>query len=317
MGHRVHDVLFKSIEKAAEPVATLEAGWGAQEITRKTMKYFYKPAHAPELLAMHWHQATRQYVEHALQGFAAACRDKVWFFEIDLAPALAAAAWEMVKDTDADLQELEQVVITRYEEIMDATLLDKAMWQSAETTFGAGTACSKIYKSLHTTHEAASKEARADTRKLPDLQRVELFTKTWMESSMNRAWQAIETSPKLLSQENIVLLFQNLLAPFGDEHPFSCVPAGFTQRIGRPPRDWPYLWNEARRLCLSWGQPASAPVPHTLPPQKRRRRVVADAEPSGAAMNLPRMEPDSDDSGDSDEEDDVRGLPVFKSEPAA
>merc|ERR1712194_798363 len=98
-------------------------------------------------------------------------RDKAWFFEIDLAPALAVACWEMVKDTDADLHELEQVVTARYDEIMDATLLDKAMWQAAELTFGTGTACSKIYKSLHTSHESAFKEARADPRKLPDLQR--------------------------------------------------------------------------------------------------------------------------------------------------
>merc|ERR1712194_756047 len=140
---------------------------------------------------------------------------------------------------------------------------------------------------------------------------VELFTRNWMENSMSRAWQAIENSPKLLSQETIVRLFQHLLAPFGDEHPFSCVPAALTQRIGRPPRDWPYLWNEARRLCLSWGQPASAPVSHTLPPRKKRRRVP-EAELAGAATNWPRMDPDSDDSGDSDREDDMRG----RAEPA-
>merc|ERR1712194_860745 len=120
----------------------------------------------------------------------------------------------------------------------------------------------------------------------------------------NRAWQAIETSPKLLSQEAIVLLFQHLLAPFGDEHPFSCVPAALTQRIGRPPRDWPFLWNEARRLCLTWGQPASAPVPFALPPPKKRRRAVENisTEPNGAEANYTGGGNDSGDSGDSDDE---------------
>merc|ERR1711920_479285 len=78
-----------------------------------------------------------------------------------------------------------------------------------------------------------------------------------------RAWQAI-CSSEVLTYDSIVSLFQNLIAPFGKEHPFSCVPAMLTQAIGRPPFDWPFIGQQVQLLCNAWRCPMSS---------AKRRRV--------------------------------------------
>merc|ERR1712194_552024 len=142
------------------------------------------------------------------------------------------------------------------------------MWDVTEETFGTGTVCSKIYKGLHLSHEPAYQDACRFQLKKGDTAatRVEIFTRQWIELSMGRAWQSIENSPTLLTHEKIVELFERLIAPFGDDHPFSCVPFSLSKSLGRPPGNWPFLWNEARRLCLSWGQTAHAMMSNRTPP---------------------------------------------------
>merc|ERR1712070_145888 len=108
------------------------------------------------------------------------------------------------------------------------------MFDATQATFGEEAVCSKVYKTLTSAHEKAYIHACEDTRPLQDLQRVELFVKAWMEDSMGRAWQALDNA-NAMSAENVTRLFENLIAPFGEDHPFSCVPAALTQSIGRPP----------------------------------------------------------------------------------
>merc|ERR1712187_623093 len=128
------------------------------------------------------------------------------------------------------------------------------MGDATSVTFKEAGVCSKIYRSLHVSYEASFHEACADTRPLKDLQRVELFTKRWIENSMGRAWQAI-CSSEVLTYNSIVSLFQTLIAPFGKEHPFSCVPTMLTQAIGRPPFDWPFIGQQVQLLCNAWRCP--------------------------------------------------------------
>merc|ERR1711982_128776 len=85
-----------------------------------------------------------------------------------------------------------------------------------------------------------------------DLARVENFTKKWLEDSMNRAWGSIDQCGEKLSEGNVARLFQNLVAPFGDDHPFSCIPGALTEKIGRPPRDWAYIRQAVKNLFSSW-----------------------------------------------------------------
>uniref|UniRef100_A0A7S0FAR1 Uncharacterized protein n=1 Tax=Pyrodinium bahamense TaxID=73915 RepID=A0A7S0FAR1_9DINO len=46
------------------------------------------------------------------------------------------------------------------------------------------------------------------------------------------------------------------VVPYGDDNPYSCVPFALTKSIGRPPRDWPFIWQTALQLTASWALPA-------------------------------------------------------------
>merc|ERR1712012_175618 len=96
-------------------------------------------------------------------GYSAACGDKPWFFELDLIPVLCIAVWEIVRHSPvkpiANYPELEQVVASAYEDVMDGRLLEKAMWDCAHETFTDLQVCNKIYKALQNGHEPAVSEA--------------------------------------------------------------------------------------------------------------------------------------------------------------
>jgi len=216
----------------------------------------YKGAQAPELLTLHWRQAAEQFVDTAMQGFTAACGDKPWFFEMDLTSAFGMAFWEIHSGSGqrAQWSEVEAVLNSKYEQLMDLCLLEKAMWDSAGGLIPDQEPLrNKLYKALKTSHEIAFKEA-TEAPRMGDLQRVELFTRAWVDSAINKSYSVLEQG-NLMNADSVVQLFQELLAPFGEEHPFSCIPAVLTQSIGRPPKDWDFLQEAVRQFFLLWNNP--------------------------------------------------------------
>jgi len=257
---RLHNALNNGVWHACKQLTQKDPEWNENEMTKRIVKYFYKAGQSPDLLSMPWLDAVHQFIESAMHGYSAACGDRPWFFELDLSQALCAGIWEVVRANScfprANYPEMEQAATARYEELMDGILTEKAMWDAAQTIFGDEPVSNKVYKALKASHEAAFTEACANPRPIPDQQRVEIFMGVWMESSMGRAWQAIENSEMLLSPDTITGLFSYLVAPFGEEHPFSCVPAALTQNTGRPPSGWPFIWQNAQYLFNSWLEPS-------------------------------------------------------------
>lgn len=252
---RVHNVLYNEVWQAAQPVAQSDPDWSSHELTKRVVKYFFKAAQAPELLTLPWDHSAQQLVDNSMRSYSTACSDKPWFFELDLAPALCAAAWQLVQARKPrpriGSKELEQLVVAQYEDIMDRILLEKAMWDSTAATFSEVALCAKVYKAVHQAHEQAFNMAASDLRHMEDIKRVELFMNHWLEGTVTKAWKAFESGSQL-SQETVVQLFQRLIAPFGEGHPFSCVPPVLTQSIGRPPRTWPFLEQAVQSLEASW-----------------------------------------------------------------
>merc|ERR1719296_140723 len=143
---------------------------------------------------------------------------------------------------------------------MDECCLDKVMWDTAMASFREHDALArKIAMSLSTAHRAALKEALANRVLKDDLQRVQFFMKTWMENSLGKLLASCGTPSQVLTREAIVQLFSNLVAPFGESNPFSCVPAKLTQRIGRPPKTWSFLDQTAVQLLRFWTSGSQAP----------------------------------------------------------
>ncbi|CAE7201716.1 unnamed protein product [Symbiodinium sp. CCMP2592] len=253
---RVHTALAKSVNKATKKIADQEKDWDQVELCKRIVRYLYKGAQAPELLTLHWRQAAEQFVDTAMQGFTAACGDKPWFFEMDLTSAFGMAFWEIHSGSGqrAQWSEVEAVLNSKYEQLMDLCLLEKAMWDSAGGLIPDQEPLrNKLYKALKTSHEIAFKEA-TEAPRMGDLQRVELFTRAWVDSAINKSYSVLEQG-NLMNADSVVQLFQELLAPFGEEHPFSCIPAVLTQSIGRPPKDWDFLQEAVRQFFLLWNNP--------------------------------------------------------------
>ena len=69
---------------------------------------------------------------------------------------------------------------------------------------------------------------------------------------MGRAWTSLENSEQVLTPGNVSRLFQNLIAPFGESHEYSCIPIMFIETIGRPPRNWKFLRMTVQNMFRSW-----------------------------------------------------------------
>lgn len=91
-----------------------------------------------------------------------------------------------------------------------------------------------------------------------------------------------------MNPESVVMLFQELLAPFGEEHPFSCVPGVLSQSIGRPPRDWEFLQEAVGEFFLNWNSAGTEPTYGGA--SKRRsgykRHFQAPSGPGGGAVSI-------------------------------
>eukprot|EP00913_Durusdinium_trenchii_P034478 g32257.t1 len=248
---KVHSSLNKQVWKATGKIADREKDWDHTELCKRVVKYLYKGAQAPELLTLPWQQAAMQFIENAMRGYSNACAQKDWFFDMDLTSTFHMAFWEIFSGSGQSAQwpEVEAILNSKYEELMDDCLLEKAMWDSSGIFLPDNEPLrNKLYKGLKNGHEAALKEVSTIYLR-DDLQRVEAFTRSWIHHSLGKAWQAAEQGG-LMNHESAVMLFQELLAPYGEEHPFSCVPSALTKTIGRPPRDWDFLQEAVRRETL-------------------------------------------------------------------
>lgn len=306
---RLHTNLFNIVGQAVEPVAHMETTWSAAELTKRVVRYIFNSAKAPELLSMpQWDEVCKKLVDHAMHGYCAACQEKKWFFEIDLAPAFTSVAWEILKfqakggSPRVRFKELEEFVINEYEEKLDRILLTKAMWDATSVTFADEKAQSKVYNALHKAYQGALDECLLDTRPREDLERVEQFTKRWIDDSMRRAWCSVENSDRTITEGNVVRLFQNLVAPFGNDHPFSCVPGLLIDNIGRPPHDWPYIRVTVRSMFGQWKQESLLPSSGG----SKRRKTKSGAAPGGEDEVMPPV----CEAGDS--QDDEHGAHAIR-----
>jgi len=285
---RVHTNLYAIVAEAVDQVFHLERAWSKNEMVKRVVRYVYNAAKSQELLLLPWEQASAQLVENAMGAYCASCSEKNWCFELDLGQALASAAWELARATGqarsrsgegpaVRFRQLKDKVIDEYEDKLDEALMSKAIWDATQVTFPDVAVQSKVNRALSKTHAKALEECLADTRPMPELQKVEQFTTRWMDSSMRQAWSSLDGGDSTISEGMVLRLFQNLIAPFGDVHPYSCIPPALIETIGRPPRDWQFLVDASKRLMASWRQelerPASAP---------KRRRVRPDSATGSA-----------------------------------
>jgi len=257
----IHTDLFEIVGVAVTHVAATEKEWSQQEMVKRIVRYIYKAAQSQELLTLRWEELVRTLVEQAMGSYASACQDKQWFYEIDLAQAFASVSWELLCLSSRPRVRFSQVkalVEQEYVGCVESTLLTKAMWDATSMVFLDCKVRSKIYNSLHKAYQTALEESLADSRPMEELKRVEIFMKRWIDDSMGRAWCSLEAVEMILTDTCVVRLFGALTAPYGDQHPYSCIPYCLTKGIGRPPRDWAFIGQTVEQLFDSWRAKATS-----------------------------------------------------------
>jgi len=177
------------------------------------------------------------------------------------------------------------LITLEYEDKLDRHLLERAMWSVACKTFNDNKIQNKVYQAISRSYWPALDDILDDLvlqeelRGLPsedkELEYVEAFARKWIEQAMSRAWSALDKVQSILTRDLASNLFQSLIAPFGGENPFSCIPGALTERIGRPPPDWAFITKAVTELFDGWGI--------------EEKIAVVDCAASGSSASRPKQ----------------------------
>jgi len=302
---RIHTNLYARVEEAVKPIMHLESSWSEGELVKRVVRYIYNGAKNEDLPNQPWQEMIKNLVSTGMGTYSSACQEKQWFFEIDLAPAFTAAAWEILRRggrPNAVYERVEDLVIQEYEDKLDRILHTKAIWDATRKTFNDQKIQSKVNTALFKAYDAALDICLMDSRPLDDLNRVEIFTRRWIEDSMQRAWSSCPDSERTITEGNVTRLFGNLVAPFGDHHPFTCIPGHLVENIGRPPRDWTFIRQAVRNMFTQWKQQESGPSSSA-----KRRKKTKNYE--AAAEELPADDQPEEFEGRDDQGPPGDGMP--------
>lgn len=274
---RVHHNLYSIVGEAVDEVKQEEEKWSQSEMVKRIVNYIYKGCKDPELVHKQWQDVAVSVVTTAMHSYMAACGERPWFYQLSLGHAFTSAVWELLQGSGrprANFRDVQEFVMQEFESHLDKSLLTKAMWDAISSTFNDDTIRGKLFKAVSATYYTALDELLADSRPAEEARKVERFTKRWVESAMSRAWTSVENSEGVLTPGNVSRLFQNLIAPFGESHEYSCIPIMFIETIGRPPRNWKFLRLTVQEMFRTWKEGDSS---KSAQPPKRRRKAGASA----------------------------------------
>lgn len=308
---RIHHLLYKHVEEAVDPVVHLEEKWTRADMIRRIVRYIYKSASSEDLLKQPSGECVKNLVENAMHGYSAACQDKDWFFDIELGPAFVSTAWEILRTGRhaPRFDWLQEKVELEYEDKLDRIMNERAMREAAKKSFKDDTISHKVFQALYKSFDVALDDAVIDNRPISDERKMELFMKKWINESMSRCWNSVPNSEQVITENSASRLFSHLVAPFGNDHPFSCIPNDFFPSGERPPVNWPYIRIAVRQMFESWKRHALAP-----PSKKRKtgrssevREAAIERDVAPAEDEVPEEEVPVEEEGPPSENEDALG----------
>lgn len=261
---RLYDVIHRGVSDAVADLTSRGHTLNEAEITKKIVRYITKPACSLDPVGTPWMQVCEKLVDNAMSSFHAACSEREWFFDIQLVPTFTEVVWAVLiehgADERLDKERVEHEVFMKCGDRLERALLDRAMWDATDE-WQDHKVRHKVFHALSKAYFKALDVAIQDSgRRIPDgggdpeqeLQGVEMFTKNWIEDALSRCWSMTENAECIWSRDIVENLFTSLIAPFGKENPFSCIPSELTQKIGRPPLDWPFIPQVVKELFRQW-----------------------------------------------------------------
>ena len=267
----IYEELLHSVGKAVQLVVNIESTWSPEVMTNRIVGYIYKAVRKE--LPLSSREAIQNMVDSAMQSFSGACQDKPWFSEINLVHAFVGVIMVVEKQeghSHGEIQEIESLVRIQHDNYKERILLNRALWASVEATFKDHNVAVKVYHALNKTWDSVFEESMAEIQWLeesisvPDMTRMQKFIKRWMQKSM---WRC---SDYVANSENVTLLFENCVRPFGNDHPFSCIPhILYIRSRNLPPKNWSYIRDEAENMFDQWA---------SMKRTKYKRNIRSDPE---------------------------------------
>ena len=279
----------------------------AEWITSKVVSWLYKAvADSNLLLASSWQDVCEKLVTKFMHGgFHASCEDenptKSWYFSLDLTHVMCNAACELLCGRGQALmtnidhcpgsRDVREKIAQVYNDIKDEAFLQKAIWESMKVVFHGydDRVQKKLYLAFWKTYWPAFEETikglgpqrlKARTEQL-EIANVQIFVERWMEDAFGRAWGCLNDPEEAFTTDVITDVFRTFLAPFGRNHPYSCMPTALIEAAGHPPPDWPFIESAAEKFNSKWAAKS----------RKKRRRIeevveVARTEPTAKVQRV-------------------------------
>jgi len=191
---------------------------------------------------------------------------------------MALVVWELLSQHGKNVppQAVHEAVELDYHDQIERRMLEKSMWETTARTFGDADrkVQNKIYRALWGSYWTAADDAIQLPRphsEQQDLQLVQGFLERWMEETLIRAWNGTENAQEVFNVESVTEFFEVLVAPFGEDHMFTCIPGALIERIGRPPVGWPFVAQVSEEVLGNFG-----PDGHTGPSPYRKAKKLAN-----------------------------------------
>jgi hypothetical protein len=278
------------------------------KLTKRLVNYMYKPASDPEILSNPWDEICVKLVKGMFQLFSS-CKDSEWFYSIDLVPALSAGAMVLLPCAGWQVppSQIMEMMTREYQLGIDRITVDKALWEMVQSLFGDDEKCrTKMWNAISRSYEPAVNAALADPSPMQEIDRVETFMRRWIDDCISRAWGGFgDQAEEVLTLEAIVDMYDHLLRPFGEDHPFSCVPSVLCEEFGAPPPGWDFIPQAVQDLFDGWNNPTAGPA-------KKRRKKAATIDEDEEQADLDDVDAVEEEEDEEPPPKPVRKAPVAK-----
>ena len=263
-----------------------ETDWTESDLKKRVVRYITRAASTTEVASYSWKDACKRLVQQAMGTYGTACKDRAWVLCLDLSDALSEAAWEMLQSQPVGRlprsRDVYAVVHDEFHDCLDSLEIHSTFGVIAQKHFSAPYMQRAVERILYHSHCEIAEGVRAHPSS-EDYENVVAFVGAWMNDALDKIWSlCVGAHANALTEEVAVELFGDLIAPYGEEHEFSCIPHYLYKDIGAPPPDWPFIQEQVERVFQGF-----TVVEVDRPAKVQRTNPPPSAEAADAAAGAP------------------------------
>jgi hypothetical protein len=273
-------------------ITDLNCPWTREEIAKRIARYILTAAMStPEVQSVSWQVTWQDYVKSfvaaALSSYGSSCQEFPWFYELDLGYIFGNVAWKLLQaSSGVDWESVCNFANEEFHSQMGDKRLHHGMWLAVSRVF-EHPLDRNAYRAVLEGYNHALFHVRAEAQPWDSVRMTEVFIVEWVGKTLARVWSST-TLEHALTEEFACALFKKLLAPFGEEVPYSCLP----DMIGQA-RPWVFLFMRCavRVMFIQRRNQPFSPECDVHSATPKRRRCNQPAEPQAPPPPPPRGPP--------------------------